>query len=731
MIDRPILVLGTHRTDEQGRINDVRHSLLRLGMLSELSIGGLEPRSVLQIVRHLTGTRPGIEAFSGRLHQATGGNPFFLLETLRVLLEDGQLDQDLTALERVPLPDTVREAVETRLGRLDSKARQVLEAGAILGMSFDFDVVRHTAGRGEIETVDGLDQAVARQLLLEHPSGYHFRHALIRRTVEAGLGPVRRQLLHRRAARALEQVARGEAGSIARHFELGGEAERALEYYAQAAEEAEEIFAWREAEAHHGRVLALLNRLDPDRSKPKHLALRGEILVSRARIRHLQGCLEKRDADLAALSGLVASSDDDDLRLLTALHRVRYHNLGGRYAGAIATGEEGLALARRLGDTKAQSRLLAHIGFAHYFLGQPQAALVALESAIDVSGEQTDRDMCGRIFHILGYVHYHLGNYPQALDYHREAYACNRAPEHHNRLAWNLMDIGFLKLKLGRAAEARERLTESLALAREMAYRPAEAYALTLLGDWELYQGNYAAALDLFRESLGMQAEVGSKHGMVAAKDGAGFASYHLGDLDRAQAALRGALEHAREIGLQRHIALALVGLGLVDLSGDSLPGARDALTEALAVARESQSPENVALALAALARAERKAGNAGAALRRAREALRVAQTRPLPACRAWGHAEAGLALMARGEPREALEHTSQAVETLPRSHEAWVGAEEVRHAHARALQLLDRDAEARKQAQLARAAVEAKADRISDPNRRERYRQFATSRLG
>jgi tetratricopeptide (TPR) repeat protein len=350
---------------------------------------------------------------------------------------------------------------------------------------------------------------------------------------------------------------------------------------------------------------------------------------------------------------------------------------------------------------------------------------VALESAIDISGDGMGPNMRGRISHILGYVYYHLGNYPRSLDYHQEAHACSRETGDHNRTAWNLMDVGFLHLKLGRFAEAREYLTDSLALARRIAARPAEAYALTLLGDWELYCGSYAAALDRHQESRLMQLEVGSKHGVVAAEAGAGFALYHLGYLDRARQTLRRALEHAREIGHQRHVALALIRLSLVELAADSPSVARDLLTESLTVARESECAENVAATLAVLARMHRNRGDPAAALDRAQEAARVARSHELPTCGAWTELEAGLALLAQEEPRDALQHTSRAVESLLRMHEAWIGTEEVHRAHARVLQALGRVEGAREQVRLAEGVVQEKADRIPDPDTRQRYLQY------
>lgn len=725
-----LVLLASYRSEEAHAVAELRHTLIRLGVLSELRLSGLDTAAVLELLHCAVGTVPADEVVADQLQKATGGNPFFLLETMRALVEAGQPVEDLAEAEELPLPDTVREVVETRLQRLTPKSRQVLEAGAVLDAPVDFELVGLVAGRREMETMDGLDELVARQLLVEHDSGYRFQHELVRRAVEATLSPMRRQLLHRRAGRALEQLEPDVVAALAHHFDAGGEAEKALQYYTRAAHRAEELFAWREAERHQTRILALLDRLDPDCSNPDCLARRGQVLADRAHLRFLQGRLAERDADLAALTTLAEASGDENLHLQALIHRTRYLNLDAQYEKAIATAEEGLALADRLHDEPVRSRLLAQVGFAHYFLGQPRPALTALESALAVAGEEADPEMRGRITHILGYVYFHLGNYARSLDYQQEAYACHQAVGDHNRVAWDGLDIGALHLEMGHFAEAQQYLTESLALARRIGARPAEAYGVNLLGCWNLHRGDYAAALDRFQQALLMQEELRSEHGCVAAELGTGLASYHLGDLLQARRWLESAVERARSIGHRRRLAEVLVGLGLVETAAGQPSAAHRCLSEAVGVARDSECRENLAAGLATLARTERQEGDpasapsprSGQALAHAREAVRVAQESALPVCEMWGEMEAGLVLLTQGKVEAALEHTERAVALSPRAHEGWIGTEEVHHAHALVLRAMGRLEATDEHGRRAEAIVEAKADRIPDPETRRRY---------
>ncbi len=719
-----LLLLGACRSEEADALIELRHNLTRLGILSELKLAGLDTAAVLQLLRHLLVPILADEALAGRLQRATGGNPFFLLETLRALIEAGRLPGDLSSLEDLPLPDTVREAVEARLTRLSPVARQVLESGAILGTTFGLDLVRLTAGRREMETLDGLDELVARQLLVEQVPDYRFHHDLTQRVVQAGLSPMRCQLLHRRAGRALERLEPDAVAALARHFEAGGEVKTALHCHGLAAQQAEALFAWREAEEHQSRMLVLLDRLDPECRRPDCLAQRGQVLTARAHQRYFQGRLAERDGDLAALTDLAEASGDEDLRLQALIHRTRYLNLDARYEESIATAEEGLALADHLHDEPARSRLLAQIGFAHYFLGQPQAALTTLESALAVAGEDATAEMRGRITHILGYVYFHLGDYARSLAYQQEAYACHQQTGDHNRVAWDSLDIGAVHLEMGHFAEAQQYLDEGLALARRIGARPAEAYGVTLLGCWNLHCGDYISALGRFQQAQLRQEELRSEHGRVAAELGMGLASYHLGDLAEARRCLESAVERARSIGHRRRLAETLVGLGLVEVAAGRLSTARGSLAEAAALARQSDHREGLASGLAALARAERESSDPVSALAHAREAVRVAQESALPVCEMWGEVELGLALLAQGQPAPALEHTERAVALLPQAHEGWIGTEEVHRAYALALRVLGHVEKADEHVRRADAIVVAKASHIPDAEQRRRYLQ-------
>lgn len=719
------LILGSYRAAASEALAGLRRSLNRLHVLSELPLIGLDAPGIQQLLHHLGGSVAGDGQLAARLHQVTGGNPFFLIEILRTLLEAGQLTSDLSDLQDLPLPDSIREAVRERAHRLSPVARQTLEAGAVLGPSFDFKLVHLTAGRGEIETMSALDELVARQLLIERDTGYQFAHELTRRAVEVTLNPARRQLLHRRAGRALEQIAPEEVAALALHFDIGGEAQKALQYYAEAVQRAEELFAWREAEELQGRMLALLDRLDPNRADPEALARRGQLLINRAELRFLQGRLVERDADLAALADLAEASGNGHLRLQAISQRARYLNADGRYDEAIAVAEAGLPLAERLSATSsvvptgARARLLAHIGFAHYFRGEYQAALEPLQAALAL--EPSDLAARGEVLSVLAYTCYLVADYAGSLAYRQQALDTRSESGRLARVAEDLTDMGILCTRLNRLREAQRYLDEALTLSRKIGSQVAESYALNQLGTLHYVQGDYPAALQSHTDSLELQRATGSRRGEASALNNLGIVYMALGDYAAARTYLRECLAIYRDIGYTRgvvkglvHLARALAGLGQL---ADGLAKTQRALTTAEGIGdRYGQVTALNVLAWLYLASGE------PAALELAGQAVALAQEIEVVHARVLGLTTLGLGHLARGDLDQARRHTAQAVELL-QLYGCIEGPEEVVYlAHSRVLLALGWRTEAVEILCQARAEVWAKAHHIPDREQRRQY---------
>lgn len=220
------------------------------------------------------------------LHRGTGGNPFFLEELLRHLVETGVLFDDGGTIDvnTLELPAGIREVVVRRLARLAAAVNEVLSLAAVMGPTFEALALARAAELPPTQILEHLDTAVTAGLIAEDPGipgAYAFAHALIRQTLYTELGPTRRKQLHARVAEALES---GDmpigASTLAYHYSNAlplVDAGRATEYLARAGHEAALDLAFEDGVGFFERALDLLAR-----SAPGDAARRVALLIDRS-----------------------------------------------------------------------------------------------------------------------------------------------------------------------------------------------------------------------------------------------------------------------------------------------------------------------------------------------------------------------------------------------------------------------------------------------------------------
>jgi DNA-binding CsgD family transcriptional regulator/tetratricopeptide (TPR) repeat protein len=242
------LVVVTYRDDEV----DARHPLrLVLGALAgrdsvvRLHVPRLSPGAVTTLAE-------GSALDPGALYEATGGNAFFVTETL--------------AAGTLAVPASVHDAVLARARRLDDDARAALDAAAVVPNRVEPWLVAAVAGVG----ADAIDACVAAGLLRADGADVGFRHELARRAVELALPPGRRQSLHRRVLARLADDVAVDPARLAHHAAAAGDAAAVLTWASLAGDRAAAVGAHREAVAHYDAAAAHADRLP--------LAQRGDLL---------------------------------------------------------------------------------------------------------------------------------------------------------------------------------------------------------------------------------------------------------------------------------------------------------------------------------------------------------------------------------------------------------------------------------------------------------------------
>jgi DNA-binding SARP family transcriptional activator len=550
-----LLVAGTYRIERLDAIAELRHNLTRLGNLTELQLTRLDESAVLEVIRNLHGAKPveGARTAARRLAAVTGGNPFFLLETLRALLESGRPMEAFSNLEDLALPDTIAEVVETRVRRLSPKAQQVLEAGAVLGQVFAFDLIHRTAGRREIETVDALDELVTRHLLKEEMAEYRFCHELIQMAVYRGLSYWRRRVLHRRAGETLEEMQPGNAAALARHFAQAEEPGRAAIYALQAGRAAKVVFAHVEARGHFDQALALLEqeaaRLQEPGALGTNQALQVEAFYERGWALRLLGDMEAYARDLEAVGRLVESLGDQRTLAHLRWREAYTHRWFCRYPEARRSAEDGLFLSQQEGDPLLEAQCWREIGMAARETGDYEAAQAALEHSLALFAEVGELVYQLHALGNLATLNWYLGDYARSMDLARQGLDLCEEAELPLQRRIPLGDLGAAAAALGDLDLAGCCLEESLSIAREIADRTQEILCLLHLGWLCIRRKEPAKALQHLQAGLDLAEQVGSCTEQGWLLCGLAEAQHLLGQQKAARVHAQRALHTARSTG--------------------------------------------------------------------------------------------------------------------------------------------------------------------------------------
>jgi DNA-binding SARP family transcriptional activator/type II secretory pathway predicted ATPase ExeA len=379
----PLVLLGTCRVTELPESHPLRELLADLHRephVLRIDLAGLEGDEVIELLRGIA--QGPLEAaddeFVSALEASTGGNPFFITELVRSLVETGALAKEGGRWQLSPgvelatdLPLSITETLARRIGRADEDVRRCLSVSAVVGTEFEFELVSQVMG-GQA-AAEPLDQAVASAVLLGvpgRPTHFRFAHALMQRFLYRGLGVARRAELHRRVALAMEAMAdenRWPTAELARHWVEAGDAHAgtALGYAIRAGDEALAKLAPDEARRWYQISLQLLSQ-QPDRRKDEVC----ELLIKRGEAERHAGELHFRETLLEAAE--LAQRLGDDRKLV----RAALANTRGMQS------ETGIVDEARLSTLDAALRVVGH---GH---SRERARLLAMQAAeLMYSGE--------------------------------------------------------------------------------------------------------------------------------------------------------------------------------------------------------------------------------------------------------------------------------------------------------------------------------------------------------
>jgi tetratricopeptide (TPR) repeat protein len=521
-----LLIVLTYREEaiaETCCLDSVLLDLARERLATRIKLSRLTRDQTAELLQVIFGGEMAIALVDG-IFDETEGNPFFIEEVCKSLVEEGKLVCDTghwrrTSDETLHIPQNVRMAVQSRLRKLPAATQEVLLLAAIIGREFEFETLRAASDLNEDALIEALEQAARAQLIEEVPRRqrrkashevFAFAHAFIALTLRESVSSLRRHRLHRRVAAVIETLRPDDFEALAYHFEQGGDEAHALTNYLLAADHASRVYANEEAVRFYTEALHLLPDID---------AQRFDVLQARAHLYDVMAQPEAQAADVKAMLALVEHLHDEG-RLCDALLAQAEYDLqvNPRLAHSVVT--HALDIARRLGDPVREGRALVCLSFDTRVTDLVQGRQ-ELELAVTRFRQAGRLDKAAHCLHNLAMTFITLRDLP----------AAERAVE------------------------------EALTLSRQANDRWQEAISVRRLAAVYNYQHRYAEALTLTEEALKLHQALGDRTSESFALGNLGEILCHLRRPQEAERYLRQALEVADTIGTSMTINTALMQL--------------------------------------------------------------------------------------------------------------------------------------------------------------------------
>jgi class 3 adenylate cyclase/tetratricopeptide (TPR) repeat protein len=406
---------------------------------AQLRLDPLPPASAEDFLLALLGDDPSFVPLKQLLIARTEGNPFFLEESVRTLVETGVLVGTpgayrlAQALPTIQVPATVQAVLAARIDRLPPEEKRLLQTAAVIGTEVPFALLQAIAELPEAELHRGLAHLQAAEFLYEaslFPDlGYTFKHALTHEVASSSLLLERRRVLHTRIVEALEALApdRGaeQIERLAYHALRGEVWDKAVAYGRQAGVRAATRSAHREAVAYLEQALTALAQLPETRDT-------------------LEQAIDLRFDLRNALLPL-----DEPTRILDHLHAAE-------------------ALAERLGDSERLGRIAGYLCFSFMAMGEHDRAIAAGQRALTLATTSGAFDIQVTTQTNLGQAYYAVGDFRQALDVLRQVIVLLTGEQRYARFgrlalpavtsrghaAWCLAELGGFVEGLSVAEEA-------------------------------------------------------------------------------------------------------------------------------------------------------------------------------------------------------------------------------------------------------------------------------------
>lgn len=475
-----------------------------------LTLDALSPGAERSFLEALVGVATLPRELEERILATAEGNPFYLEELIRSLIDAGALVPEgagwrFEGSSAVEIPPSVERVIISRIDRLSTAARETIHAASVLGRQFDRPLLEAVTG-GDGGLPGALAELVLFDLLREETgSGYSFKHALIQEAAYNNMLKRRRRELHALAAEALKSLLGGrpepDYGLLAQHYRGAGRREKALRYFELAATEARRVYAVGAALENYTAALEIAEAVGSSRTAELRLH-RGRVM---SQVGDFAGARVDFEIALAAAQGIPDRGLEVD-----ATNELGFLLAGSvNYRDALPLLEGSLAASERMGLRETQVAAASRLSIVYTNLLRLDLAVDRARRALTLARDIGDEGSLAMALDALQVASVMVGDMATVQEISPELAEIHRRRGDLWYLQLALFQWAWVDVAAGRWDDAERVLSEGLALNRQIGDKGNEPIFPATLASIARTRGQYGRAIELGRRAIELSSEIG------------------------------------------------------------------------------------------------------------------------------------------------------------------------------------------------------------------------------
>ncbi len=555
--DNRILIIGTYRPEDiletqserTHQLKKTMQNMNRESLFDKIKLERLDNEQIEELLQTVFDGDEFEKNFTEMIYKETEGNPFFVLEVIKLLVEESCIRQQENGrwelsidIKNIDLPSRVYDVIKRRLDRLRDDQLEMLECASIQGEEFRSEVIGIIMAIGRLKLLRNLsDIEKTHKLIHSQKDRYRFDHAKIKDVLYNGMLEDLRIEYHRMVGDTILELYKGSldqvVNELAYHYHEGEDV-RAFKYLLKAANKAKDAYANEEAVTFYGMALEFAG----SEQKVSILEDMGDVL----------SLIGEYDKAIRHFTKASNSAVDDEIKAKMLRKVAEVHVKKGEYDESL----EVLAQAKKHITDKKNTEYARHLfaeGTAHTRMGNYTEAMQIFEKAkILFHKNIADQKDVGNALRAIGNTYLSQGQFTEALENYKRSLSVMKNVDDKFGIAAALGNIGILYMSTGELDKALEFYERSHEIRESIGDKQGISFSILNMGGLYSTMGDVDRALELYEQSFELHRKIGDIHGTAMSLLGIGEMHYLRGDVDKALELYQRSLDICLQIGEKR-----------------------------------------------------------------------------------------------------------------------------------------------------------------------------------